>query len=122
MLTIIKSAINSNSSNIIPQGCYLFFLVFTNFPSQFTGQNLNANLATTAKYDNVFADKAKETTVWSWLFPFKLEDIKLHTVVYGETLETIAKKYETSIEEILNFNEGLDADKLKEGQKIKIPN
>lgn len=43
-----------------------------------------------------------------------------YTAVAGDTLETIAKKYETSIEKLLDVND-LSSSVIKEGQKIFIP-
>jgi murein DD-endopeptidase MepM/ murein hydrolase activator NlpD len=44
-----------------------------------------------------------------------------HEVQAGESLYVIAKKYKTSITAIANLNGIEDKDKLKEGQKIKVP-
>jgi murein DD-endopeptidase MepM/ murein hydrolase activator NlpD len=44
-----------------------------------------------------------------------------HEVEKGESLFTIAKKYATSITTLANLNGIKDKDKLKEGQKLKVP-
>ncbi|MBW2263718.1 MAG: LysM peptidoglycan-binding domain-containing protein [Deltaproteobacteria bacterium] len=44
-----------------------------------------------------------------------------HEVQVGESLFSIAKKYNTSITVIANLNGIKDKDKLKEGQKLKVP-
>ncbi len=44
-----------------------------------------------------------------------------HEVQAGESLFLIAKKYDTSITVIANLNGIKDKDKLKEGQKLKVP-
>ena len=44
-----------------------------------------------------------------------------HTIVKGEILATIAKKYKVGWKSIVDANPGLDPTRLKIGQKIKIP-
>lgn len=97
-------------------------VIFTNFAEKFTGQKMYSDLSSSAKSDTTFADKrTQETSIRSWFIP-SFNNIMLHTVTDGETLEKIAKKHETSVEAILQFNEDLkNADHLKVGQKIKIP-
>ncbi len=46
---------------------------------------------------------------------------KFHTVAKGETLYAIAKKYNTTIDQILKANPSISASSLKEGDKILIP-
>lgn len=43
-----------------------------------------------------------------------------HTIAKGEYLSTIAEKYGTSVAKIKKLNPGLNVDKIREGQKIKI--
>jgi len=44
-----------------------------------------------------------------------------HIIVKGETLSAISKKYGVTIAEILKYNPGVSADKIKEGDKLQIP-
>ena len=43
-----------------------------------------------------------------------------HTVVAGETLYKIASKYHTTLDKILKLNDLKDADKIAEGQKLRV--
>ena len=43
-----------------------------------------------------------------------------HTVIAGETLYKIAAKYHTTIDKILKLNNLKDADKIAEGQKLRV--
>ena len=45
----------------------------------------------------------------------------IHTVVKGETLYSLSKKYNVPIGRIVKLNTGLNPDRLREGQKLKIP-
>ena len=47
-------------------------------------------------------------------------DIVSHTVAQGQTLYSISKLYNTTVEEIIKFNPG-SAEKLSIGQKLIIP-
>ncbi len=49
------------------------------------------------------------------------ESFVMHEVESGDSLFTIAKKYQTSITVIANLNGIKDKDKLQIGQKIKVP-
>ena len=46
---------------------------------------------------------------------------KVHEVAKGELFGTIAKKYGVTVSALTKANPGVDASKLKVGQKIKIP-
>jgi LysM repeat protein len=63
-------------------------------------------------YDGHAITKKKEAEADGYLW---------HEVEKGESLFTIAKKYETSITTIAGMNGIKDKDKLKEGQKLKVP-
>ena len=43
-----------------------------------------------------------------------------HTVVNDETLGGIANKYNTTVDNLLKLNKGLQADKIRVGQKIRV--
>lgn len=43
-----------------------------------------------------------------------------HTIAKGEYLSTIAEKYGTSVTKIKKLNPGLNVDKIREGQKIRV--
>jgi LysM repeat protein len=43
-----------------------------------------------------------------------------HTVVAGETLYKIAAKYHTTVDKILSLNNLKNADKIAEGQKLRV--
>lgn len=45
----------------------------------------------------------------------------IHTVRKGETLYSLSKKYNVPIGRIVKLNSGLNPDRLREGQKLKIP-
>src|SRR3954471_19088633 len=45
----------------------------------------------------------------------------IHTIVKGETLSQLAKKYHTSVGDIMRFNSMNSKSQLKIGEKIKIP-
>ncbi len=45
----------------------------------------------------------------------------LYTIVIGDTLYSIANRYNISVQSILNANTGLQADRLQIGQQICIP-
>lgn len=45
-----------------------------------------------------------------------------HTVESGQFLNRIATKYNTTTAKILELNPGLEPDKIRPGQKIKVPN
>ena len=47
-------------------------------------------------------------------------EVVYHTVVAGETLYRIAAKYNTTIDKILKFNNLKNADKIAEGQKLRV--
>lgn len=49
------------------------------------------------------------------------ERVVTHTIEKGEFLSHIAKKYNTTISKILELNEGLEPDKIRSGQKIRVP-
>ena len=46
---------------------------------------------------------------------------KVHEVAKGEFFGTIAKKYGVSVTALTKANPGVDASRLKVGQKINIP-
>ena len=46
---------------------------------------------------------------------------KYHTIITGDTLHKLARKYETTVVEILDFNPGITPDKLVVGQKLLVP-
>ena len=50
----------------------------------------------------------------------KASEAVYHTVVAGETLYKIASKYHTTIDKILKLNNLKDADKIAEGQKLRV--
>ena len=43
-----------------------------------------------------------------------------HTIVSGDTLSKIAEKYSTSITKLKELNEGLEPDKIRIGQKLRV--
>jgi N-acetylmuramoyl-L-alanine amidase len=43
-----------------------------------------------------------------------------HTVVAGETLYRIATKYHTTVDKIIFLNNLKNADKIAEGQKLRV--
>lgn len=45
----------------------------------------------------------------------------VHTIAKGETLSTLAKKYNVSLASILTANPGIEPNKLAIGQKVNIP-
>ncbi len=46
---------------------------------------------------------------------------RTHTVKKGETLYSLSKKYNVPIGRIVKMNSGLNPDRLREGQQLKIP-
>lgn len=50
-----------------------------------------------------------------------IDDVQLHRIQKGETLNTIAKRYKISLDQILQFNPELRPQKLKPGQSIAVP-
>ena len=44
----------------------------------------------------------------------------IHTVSRGQTLSSIAKRYETTVAEIVAKNKLADANKISVGQKLKV--
>lgn len=44
----------------------------------------------------------------------------IHKVASGETLYSIAKKYDLSVQELKNFNPGLEVNNLQVGQELKV--
>ncbi len=53
--------------------------------------------------------------------PGKKASITIYVVQEGDSLWKIAKKYYTTIEELLKINEIRDPDNLKMGDKIIVP-
>ena len=47
-------------------------------------------------------------------------DAVYHTIVAGETLYRIAAKYNTTVDKILKLNDLKNADKIIEGQKLRV--
>ena len=47
--------------------------------------------------------------------------ISEHTVLVGETAESIAQKYNVSVDKLLDYNEITDASSIKEGDSLRIP-
>jgi membrane-bound lytic murein transglycosylase D len=76
--------------------------------------------ATTAKADN--EPEEKKEPVGTESVDTKTDHL-VHTIQSGDTLWDIAKKYPgISVNDIKKANSGLNYDRLKPGQKIKIPN
>ncbi len=44
-----------------------------------------------------------------------------HVVQGGETLSAIARRYGVGVQEIVNENPGIDPDRIRIGQKIRVP-
>lgn len=44
-----------------------------------------------------------------------------YTIQYGDTLNEIAHRFDVSVEELMNFNPGVDPYNLWVGQVIRIP-
>lgn len=51
----------------------------------------------------------------------KAEAVPHHVIVKGETLTSIAKQYNVSLNDLMKANKGLDARKLQIGQSILLP-
>ncbi len=49
------------------------------------------------------------------------KDYRIHRVEKGETLYAIARKYNVPVGQIIRLNTGIDPDRLREGQELKIP-
>src|SRR6056297_3630069 len=48
-------------------------------------------------------------------------EVNTHRIRRGETVYSIAKRYETTVEELLQVNPGVDIDDLQIGEEIRIP-
>ena len=48
-------------------------------------------------------------------------DVREHVVLKGESYYTIAKKYNTTMRAVAQANPGVDANRLKIGQKLVVP-
>jgi LysM repeat protein len=48
------------------------------------------------------------------------EETRLYTIESGDTLETVAAKSGTSVDELLRLNPGIDPHALRIGQKVRI--
>ena len=53
--------------------------------------------------------------------PLLPEGPRIHVVSAGETLASIARRYDLSVDDILNANESASADQLAVGQELVIP-
>ncbi|MBL9156185.1 MAG: LysM peptidoglycan-binding domain-containing protein [Verrucomicrobiales bacterium] len=75
------------------------------------GNSADANKPAPAKQDSIVVGETKKTAPAS---------TKLHTVVKGDTLTSLSKKYNTTVESLKTAN-GLRSDSISLGQSLKIP-
>ena len=64
---------------------------------------------------------AKPTETSAVPTPLVPEGPRIHVVSAGETLASIARRYDLSVDDILNANESASADQLAVGQELVIP-
>jgi membrane-bound lytic murein transglycosylase D len=75
--------------------------------SEFINHSQQTDLAKTLASESVQQSKSAEKTV-------------SHTVKYGDTLWSLARAYQVSVEQIVSWNNMTDKDKLSEGKTLKL--
>lgn len=83
-------------------------------------KNPEANAGLKKDQELIIPVKTAETPTVEKPKPTAADTLHIHLVKPGETLYSIAKAYETSVEEVMNVNAGMN-EALQPGQRIKIP-
>jgi spore germination protein YaaH len=80
---------------------------------------LTGRTATTARTTTATTTRATTAVASSDAGP-TAEETRVYTIESGDTLETVAAKSGTSVDELLRLNPGIDPHALRIGQKVRI--